>query len=203
MFNVPDYIPVSTSSSLSCIFLYKQQSQLHRYQLFHLVPYIQQSICSMKEFPPSFFPSLVSIRFGGHCLSGRSSHSHQSIPIHPGRNHLPLLHCIRAQWRNGRDCGLVLTSYYGYSLHFWKEASPAEKQLCIEGIRKVVEAAHLGDSRPISSFIADSIHQPFITSINNYAHNSCHLYYQNALSILSAFPYSNSMKRLLLFSSLH
>lgn len=36
-------------------------------------------------------------------------------------------------------------------------------------------------------------------SLENYNQKSCHLFYQNAISIISAFPYCHSINRLLLF----
>lgn len=67
-------------------------------------------------------------------------------------------------------------------------------------MQRVVSQAKLRLFTYLYLFLADRINKPFILSLENYNQKSCHLFYQNAISIISAFPYCHSINRLLLFS---
>lgn len=69
-------------------------------------------------------------------------------------------------------------------------------------MREVVDHAHLCLCMFQSLFVADTIYLPFVSSLQNYSRQSCHMYYQSAISIVSAFPYTLSIKRLLLLSNI-
>ena len=125
--------------------VYKQQSQVHRYNRFHLQPHIHQSFCCMSSLPSSlpFFILLID-RSWRNYLSRRYFSSSQSIQINSSRLVFSFLYCIWSKWSISKNLIKIDNfQYYGYSLHYWTEATQSQKEACLQQMMKQVKNANM------------------------------------------------------------